>query len=314
MEIKTTEVKEAIKEKVLEKKGVAGIGISKSSKQQIIIYVESLTSDIKSLPATIAGVSIKVVESGRFYTLQKTTRLRPAPGGCSIGHYEITAGTLGCVVRDLETGRRVILSNNHVLAMSNQAKIGHPIYQPGPFDGGTGADKIAELTRFVKILKPEEGDNLVDCAIATPLNDEDISNEIIDIGVVNEIEEASIGMEVAKSGRTTCYKESVVFDTNATVKIYGYPWGYSIFEDQIITRPGSEFSKGGDSGSLVINKNTKRAVGLLFAGSEYFTVINKITNVFRLLNIDFGITPRVRPISPLTLIAFPIASLILGRK
>ncbi|RLI82922.1 MAG: hypothetical protein DRP01_09465, partial [Archaeoglobales archaeon] len=46
--------------------------------------------------------------------IARTERWRPAPGGVSIGHVEITAGTFGCRVFDWYTGRRLILSNNHV--------------------------------------------------------------------------------------------------------------------------------------------------------------------------------------------------------
>src|SRR5438309_2051812 len=46
-------------------------------------------------------------------------------------------------------GRRVVLSNNHILANSNAARIGDPILQPGPADAGTRDDTIATLERFV---------------------------------------------------------------------------------------------------------------------------------------------------------------------
>lgn len=74
---------------------------------------------------------------------------RPAPGGLSIGHFRISAGTLGVVVRDRVSGERLILSNNHVLANSNDAQAGDPVLQPGGADGGSvPEDTIAELLRF----------------------------------------------------------------------------------------------------------------------------------------------------------------------
>lgn len=55
--------------------------------------------------------------------------------GCSVGHPNTTAGTLGCFV-EIEGGTGpYILSNNHVLADENRATLGDPIRQPGPFDG-----------------------------------------------------------------------------------------------------------------------------------------------------------------------------------
>jgi hypothetical protein len=93
--------------------------------------------------------------------LMLAKRTRPAKGGYSVGHYGITAGTIGTSVYDILPGgstsgspaigvgmppRYYILSNNHVLANVNDAKIGDPILQPGPYDGGTDpADRIATL-------------------------------------------------------------------------------------------------------------------------------------------------------------------------
>lgn len=60
---------------------------------------------------------------------------RPVPCGVSVGHPQITAGTLGCLVRNAK-GQLFILSNNHVLSNSNSAQLGEPILQPAPSDGG----------------------------------------------------------------------------------------------------------------------------------------------------------------------------------
>ena len=91
------------------------------------------------LPKHVEGVKIDVIEVGQLRALQaRTDRWRPAPGGVSIGHYKITAGTFGGIVRDRNTGERLILSNNHVLANSNNASAGDVILQPGAIDGRIG--------------------------------------------------------------------------------------------------------------------------------------------------------------------------------
>lgn len=54
-------------------------------------------------------------------------RNRPLRLGGSVGHFKVTAGTLGCFVRDRTTGAVLILSNNHVLANENRAKKGDNI-------------------------------------------------------------------------------------------------------------------------------------------------------------------------------------------
>ena len=102
-------------------------------------------------PARIQDVPTDVYVSGVIYALQPPTgRFRPAPGGVSIGHVNITAGTLGCWVK--KNGKLMALSNNHVLANSNDANINDAILQPGPADGGSfPGDSFAKLSEFIPI-------------------------------------------------------------------------------------------------------------------------------------------------------------------
>ncbi len=106
------------------------------------------------IPSTIDGVRTDVYEVGylRAYETPRD-RFRPTiPSGVSIGHFKITAGTLGTIVTDSTTGEKLILSNNHVLANSNDAAIGDNILQPGPTDGGQNpGDRVATLHRFERI-------------------------------------------------------------------------------------------------------------------------------------------------------------------
>ncbi|MGD9236882.1 MAG: hypothetical protein PVF09_09415, partial [Desulfobacterales bacterium] len=179
------------------------------------------------IPSAVDGTPTDVVQTGIIRALQvPTDRFRPAPGGVSIGHVGITAGTLGCWV--IKNGQKVILSNNHVLANSNAAEIGDAILQPGPFDGGRfPQDHIANLTQFVpisfqgepsecqfanavisvfnlgcrvissntryQVTKAQAEDNLVDAAIATPLNSADIKDEIFNIGPIQGTVSGELG-------------------------------------------------------------------------------------------------------------------------
>lgn len=96
-------------------------------------------------------VKTDVVQAGTIKALSAwTERHRPAPGGVSIGHVGVTAGTLGLAVR--RAGRQVILSNNHVLANSGAGTPGDAILQPGAHDGGSPEkDALARLAAFVPI-------------------------------------------------------------------------------------------------------------------------------------------------------------------
>lgn len=238
------------------------------------------------------------VQEARFTSLEYTARERPARSGISIGHIDITAGTLGGLMRDNETGNVVILSNNHVIANSNSASIGDPILQPGPHDGGTyPADHLANLTRFVEIFF-DGTENRVDAAIATPIdtvlwNTRDIGPETPSEGRV--LTEADLGLFVHKTGRTTEHTQGFVQALFATVQVKYDLFQKATFVDQIIVSqsPAEEdFSNGGDSGSLVYDSQN-RVVGLLFAGSEgseeepATTIVNPIHAVCEQLNLGF---------------------------
>lgn len=231
-------------------------------------------------------------------------RLRPAKGGYSVGHVGITAGTIAtCVYDILPEGSNnppthgigipqgyYILSNNHVLANSNNANLGDSILQPGPFDGGVEpTDRIARLSRFIPItfdppVPRNQHQNLVDAAIAEG-EFHDLSREIYWIGHVRgwrRKQDVRVGDLVQKTGRTTNYTIGRITAVNATIDV-GFGSGrVARFRDQIVT---TNMSAGGDSGSLITSLDNV-AVGLLFAGSSVATIVNQIENVRSLLRIE----------------------------
>ncbi|MEE8285258.1 MAG: serine protease [Gammaproteobacteria bacterium] len=217
-------------------------------------------------------------------------RRRPAMGGDSVGHFKITAGTIATCCYDLSPfpsmpGRYYILSNNHVLANSNNANIGDPILQPGPFDGGTyPRDLIARLTRYVPIrfhTATTRPLNYVDAAIAEG-NFHDLNREVYWGGYVKDLYTApSVGDIVQKTGRTTGFTTGKVTNINGTVDVNYGSGRVARFRNQIIT---TRMGAGGDSGSLVMNRD-EAAVGLLFAGSSTRTIINNILLVQLLLKV-----------------------------
>jgi hypothetical protein len=103
------------------------------------------------IPAQVDGVLTDVIETGQIVALGVDRRSvqRPVRPGMSIGHRFGTAGTVACLVR--RQGEVFIISNNHVLALLNKAKLGDLILQPGPGDGGTLEDAVGELAEFVPL-------------------------------------------------------------------------------------------------------------------------------------------------------------------
>lgn len=326
------QVKEAHEQEILDKPNVVGVGLGykevgglATGHLAVVVLVRQKVppqglDGLARIPAQLDGVPTDVIQVGELRALQaRTDRWRPARGGVSLGHFRITAGTFGCVVRDRATGARLILSNNHVLANSNDASAGDPILQPGPHDGGkVDSDTIAHLARFCPIqFSTQPGTcplarsfadagntlarllgsshrleviqsrpsavNQVDAAVARPLAESDIVDEILEIGIVAGKVEASLNMEVRKSGRTTAFTTGRVTVLNATVDVSYGPGRTARFEDQIVT---SAMSQGGDSGSLLVDGNSQRAVGLLYAGSDRATIHSPIQFVLDCLEVD----------------------------
>ena len=243
-------VKELHKEALMAKPNVIGVGtgykVSDGERTDELCLVTLVRQKVPPsalqadamVPKSIEGVRTDVIEIGDVRALQtRTSRWRPAPAGVSLGHYRISAGTFGCMVRDRASGAPLMLSNNHVLANSNDATVGDAILQPGPADGGRlGPDTIALLERFcpiefntqpgscnvagayaslgntiarllgsqhrvVSIKANPQAANLVDAAVARPNASTDILDEILEIGLVAGTRPARAGDGGAQIGQ-----------------------------------------------------------------------------------------------------------------
>ena len=215
-------------------------------------------------------------------------RARPARGGSSIGHYKVMGVTIaaGVIDRGAHPGiplRYYVLSNNHVLADSNAARIGDPILQPSSADGGRHPqDSIGRLARFVP-LRFDGEPNLVDAAVAE-VDFPDLDRSIAWLGYPREPSpRARIGQILRKTGRTTCFSTGAVLAVNTTIDV-NYSGRVARFVRQIVT---TCMSAPGDSGSLALD-GQERPVGLIFANSERVTIMNPIGFVESLLQIRVG--------------------------
>jgi len=309
------DIQEAEEDALLAKENVVGVGVGhKITAEQdtgepcLTVFVsQKLDPELirvnDMIPATVQKFKVDVVETGDIFAgidadeeLPETeeevgiealrVRVRPVEGGYSVGHYKITAGTYATAVYDAKPypgipRKYYVLSNNHVLANSNNARIGDPILQPGPYDGGRyPRDMIARLSRFVPI-RFSGPCNYVDAAIAEG-EFHVLDREIYWIGYVKGVRfMTKPGEIVQKTGRTTNYTTGKVTSINATVNVNYGGGRVAKFCRQILT---TNMSAGGDSGSLLCDLN-ENAVGLLFAGSSRVTVHNHILYVQSLLGI-----------------------------
>ncbi len=158
--------------------------------------------------------------------------------------------------------------------------------QPGRTDGGVSPDdNIATLEPYKEIDFSSDF-NSIDAAIARvdDTNQTLVRSEIIDIGTPSSTPcPVSLGQIIRKSGPTTGHTVGVVEDISADLSV-DYGDQSTWFENQIVVKgvaPDSpRFSDSGDSGSLLVDKQTLEPVALLFAGNEFgITVANPIDSV-----------------------------------
>jgi len=229
-------------------------------------------------------------------------------------------GTLGALVQN-QSGDQYILSNNHVLAESDQAHLGDTIDQPGLIDGactpltrpGSTLRPVGTLESFVPLTSKQTN---VDAALALATQGAvDASGNILGLGTPGAngmlgaappmagqgeaLTASNLGINVVKSGRTTGLTCSNISAVDLTVKVDYYkdcaetqPWTTKTFTDQIGIS-GAHFTDSGDSGALVLDASNAQAVGLYFAGGtdgdgNGLSVVNPIGDVLSELGTETG--------------------------
>lgn len=259
------------------------LGISPDLRRGYALAVRITGEDPTGTEAMIADLQeqargeIDVRRVGRIRALSAPTepdapqpaelqqRVRPLIPGLSVAHPDVTAGTLGGFVRI--GGALHVLSNNHVLANSDRARVGDPTLQPGPADGGTAADRIGALAAWVD-LDPAAA-NHVDAAVALLDEGVDVDLTAYPGGPLDSVRvDPPESPAVAKIGRTTGFSTGRVTAFEVDGLVIDYPEGAVSFDDQIeVEGDVGSFSDGGDSGSVIFTRDPRAAYALLFAGS-----------------------------------------------
>ena len=245
--------------------GVARKRVGKTDKRKlcVVFYVrKKLPLDRcrkrQRLPAVINGVPTDVIEAG-------TPRLAVRPGGLLVVPEDTmdNAGTLGAVVED-EDGRRYLLSNNHVLANINQNPIGHPIL------GSDMQTEIATLSAFVAL--DLNGPNEVDAALARVNDPSEIRTALRSpTGPLSDSAPtaAILGNDVRKRGAGSGVTTGVIHSPLASKRIEDEQGDSLLILDAIVIEDSEDpFSVGGDSGSLIVDQETKQAVALLIGRTD----------------------------------------------
>jgi hypothetical protein len=214
-------------------------------------------------------------------------------------------GTLGSLVT--RGGAQYILSNNHVLARTDTAAIGDAIVQPGLIDAECDknqATTVATLTQFVNLEAEDQtaSSSNIDAAIAQVVGGQiDPGGKILYLGATADANgvplagapnagpgiTASVGMAVAKSGRSTGLTCSTVLAVNTNTSVEynkscdGTGAKFTVLYDNQVDIGGGGFGAAGDSGSLIVSQSTADPVALLYAGSDTDTVANPVGPVLR---------------------------------
>jgi hypothetical protein len=241
---------------------------------------------------------------------QKTALARPIPLGISGGNIHsflrkkvnnkiigCFGGTLGSMVEDSSLNQ-FILSNNHVIADQNTAKVGQRIVQPGLNDVTCFKSPTNAVATFSKAIHINfaGGKNTVDAAIAA-VEPGLVSPDILFIGeIADSTATPVLALPVQKMGRTTCRTTGAIQAVNANVTVnYSeiHKPKLAKFINQILVTGSTEtpdFGGPGDSGSLIVTQGTcPQAVALLFAGSTGgggVTIANPISEVLSKLGVS----------------------------
>lgn len=280
---------------------VIGMGIAKkiqrghvTGTEALAVYVEQkkpsgdLSSD-ERVPAWIPpvegesshGVPTDVIELGRVHP--DGGHIQP---GDSVGHVKEAPGTLGAIVR--LGSQLAILSNSHVLARSGLGSLGDKIVSPAVEDGGRDPeDVIATLEKFEPFVVGGEFVNLGDCAAALllPTTIDRITPSVRELGAPAGTTEPRRDMDIVKWGRTTGLTTGVVKDVNFRFVMSYSGVGSVGFRDQVLC---TRYSEPGDSGALVLERGTGKAVGLHFAGARTGSIFSPIMPVLSTLAIELA--------------------------
>ena len=276
---------------------VAAIGVAPGKGKDYKLAVRIFWGAERYQAELLRGLGKYMDEIDLVTGVRYKPRLTIKAGG-SIGHYKITAGTLGGFVED--DNKYYMMSNNHVFANSNQCFGGDPIVQPGPVDAGSSNPAVVgHLDKWFPLSKVARDG--VDVALAVFSENVDFFHpwDYTGIGRIKKthVTNRMSVTRVIKRGRTTGVRRGTVsaFELDGIQIDYGTPSDPAIvtYDDQIEvigSPPSRDFSAGGDSGSFIIDRGTMQVYALLYGGGPDANGIDRtlahfIPDVFKAMKV-----------------------------
>jgi hypothetical protein len=308
---------ESNRNQILSINGVQGVDIgftepdgTPTEDLAIRVLVPDLSNPPAGIPETVDGFQVTIIQRDIQLT-QDLTRHDPVQGGISVGRGTgfASAGTLGAVVLDAASRELRGLSNKHVLCdplLGQPFAVGDDIQQPAPNTGASPANHLGTLAAFSQptpILPPLPPSLPLgfDAAICTI--DRTATATIADIGPVNGTAIAHPNDVVSKRGSSSLLTHGIVNGYRGAMEILGRPdfFRQETFEIRVDSSNSTGFSKGGDSGSVVVLDTTGEIVGLLWGGTTdgAFGYASDIESIA----VDLGISlfwpiPQISSITP----------------
>lgn len=291
------EVKRAAEARLLAIPGVHGVAVGLREvdgrlTEEIVISVSVLQKKPlgelppeEVIPSEIDGVPTDVIEHSLMEPQADDAKYRPIKGGAQIqlrrGPFlPFLTGTMGCIVSIDKTDVAALLTNHHVVADAHDDLVA----QPSRESNCCACCPAIIGTRGLKILS-EDLDGAI-CVIDSAVQ---WNPSIIDIGGVTGTASAVLNETVRKRGRTTG-------TTSGTVTAIDYSGTRSDgweFKRQVRIKPPSNrepFSRGGDSGSAVVNQK-RQVVALLWGGTTDYAGASPIEYAIKQLGIKVVIAP-----------------------
>ena len=259
------------------------------------ITATSQADPSKTVSASVTAIPLENQEQQNF-------PIELGTSGVNANTQDCCSGTLGSLLID-EKGKQYILSNNHVIGRVGHALAGEAVVQPGFIEAlcdPSGPKEVATFTAAAPI-----GAN-VDAAIAEVVPGAvDPNGAIIGLGGIKadgsyiaaapsgSIAVPTIGMAVAKSGRTTGLSCGVVEAINGTILIdlpaeCGNPSDVeAVFQGQVIL---NDIVQPGDSGSLIVDAATAEPLGIVagLSSDGQFATANPVGEVLGALDAASG--------------------------
>lgn len=309
--------KELAQWSILALPGVVGVGIGMREENgelfdevAVRVHVADRNLIPSGIPEVVGGVGVCIVETLIEPVVQDSNRYNPLAGGIQIEKPLRGAGTLGTVVQDSTTGELLGLSCFHVVGDKN-AVFPDTIWQPHAPPLVVPVQPDDNIGRVVRVDFPQTPPlpfspllvGLVDAAVFTlvpaleqgrslssNMIGQDSPTTLIDRITATDI--PTVGHFVRKRGFVTRLTEGVIIGSFLTFQwTAGPPNTFLIEQAEVVglsSNLGGVFCQPGDSGSVVLEKDSATAVGLLWGESNGGTkgYMSFISNIESKLGIN----------------------------